>query len=96
MRGDLPWPGTHIAGLIPLCQPLPDPDSRRSVFVRHSDDGGDYVVAYARDGALAGAASWSPGPLGLDPAGGLWDYDVRSAERLCPPTSVVRPRRSAT
>ena len=81
LRGDPPWRGAHIAGLVPLCQPLPDPASRRSVFAATSDDGGDYVVAYTRDGALVGAASWSPELLGLDPAGGLWDYDVRSAER---------------
>jgi hypothetical protein len=80
---DSPWEGAVVAGAIPLYQPLPRPGSRASVFAATRDEGGDYLVAYQRGGALAGAVNWRPDlPLGFDSFGGCFEYDVGAAEQL--------------
>jgi hypothetical protein len=77
------WEGSQVAGVIPLCQPLPHPGSRASVFSATRDEGGDYLVAYERGGALVGAVNWHPDlPLGFDSAGGRFSYEVDAAEQL--------------
>ena len=80
---DSPWEGAQVAGVVPLCQPLPRPGSRTSVFAATRDEGGDYLVVYDRGGALVGAVSWQPDlPLGYDSVGGMFNYDVGAAEQL--------------
>lgn len=80
---DSPWEGAEVAGVIPLYQPLPRPGSRASVLAATRDEGGDYLVAYERGGALAGAVNWRPDlSLEFDSIGGCFEYDVGAAEQL--------------
>ncbi len=78
-----PWKGAQVAGVVPLCQPLPRPGSRTSVFAATRDEGGYYLVVYDRGGTLVGAVNWQPDlPLGYDSVGGMFNYNVDAAEQL--------------
>jgi hypothetical protein len=72
----------RLSGLAPVCRPLPEATSKRSVFAATRDEGGSYLAASYRDGVLVRTDLWS-GEGWLELIGSGWfSPKVPEAERL--------------
>jgi hypothetical protein len=73
---------SSVTGLVPVHRSLPDPASRASVLAATRDEGGYYLAAFHRDGALVRTDTWPWGGWFDTMQCGYFSPQVPEAERL--------------